>query len=308
MSRQVQGRDQPPARARVERKRPVVRRGDPLDDREAETDAPVVVVQPCGAASERLGSVATRSRSRRSPVFSTTRATPDEVVRVVTHAPPPDGTLCTIALCSRFVVSWSRSAREADVAAASPAVVDRDAALLGEREQHLGRLLREERQVDGLSRAKLRWSARLSTSSASVRSMARVLTRAQPLDEQVDVRVGVLRGHVEQRLRDRERRTQLVRGVRRETLLLGDVALEPLEHGVEGVGQLAELVVAAGQQRCGGRARRCRGAGGRGDPVERGEHPAGEDPAADQPDDEEQAAASARPWVRRRSRGRSGPA
>ena len=98
-------------------------RGDALDDRQAEADAAVVVVHPFGAPSEGLGQRRDEAPIEGSPVFSTMRATPDEVDRVVTHAPPPDGTLCTIALCSRFVVSWSRSAREPEVAADSPTVV-----------------------------------------------------------------------------------------------------------------------------------------------------------------------------------------
>ena len=53
--------------------------------------------------------------------------------------------------------------------------VDGDPALLGEREQRLGGLLDEQRQVDGLPGERPR-SARLSTSSASVRSIARALT------------------------------------------------------------------------------------------------------------------------------------
>ena len=38
-------------------------------------------------------------------------------------------------------------------------------------------------------------------------------------------------------------------GVRCETLLFGDVCLEPCEHEVEGVGEFAELVLAAGPSR-----------------------------------------------------------
>jgi hypothetical protein len=36
-----------------------------------------------------------------------------------------------------------------------------------------------------------------------------------------------------------------VGGVGRESLLFGYVCLEPREHGVEGVGELAELIFAA---------------------------------------------------------------
>jgi hypothetical protein len=56
----------------------------------------------------------------------------------------------------------------------------------------------------------------------------------------------IVAGHVEERLRDRQRGAQLVGGVGGEPLLFGDVRFEPREHGVEGVGELAELVAAAG--------------------------------------------------------------
>ena len=59
------------------------------------------------------------------------------------------------------------------------------------------------------------------------------------------VAVRVVAGDVEQGLRDRQRGAQLVGGVGREPLLFGDVRFEPRQHGVEGVGELAELVVAA---------------------------------------------------------------
>ena len=66
----------------------------------------------------------------------------------------------------------------------------------------------------------------------------------EALDQLVVAAALIVAGDVEQRLRDRQRGAQLVRGVGREPLLLGDLRLEPREHGVEGVGELAELVAA----------------------------------------------------------------
>jgi hypothetical protein len=64
--------------------------------------------------------------------------------------------------------------------------------------------------------------------------------------------------------------------------LLADVGLDPGQHDVEGVGELAELVPASGQpDPVGQRPARCH-PGGLGDPVQRGEHPAGQDPATRQ--------------------------
>jgi hypothetical protein len=65
------------------------------------------------------------------------------------------------------------------------------------------------------------------------------------VDELAVVAVRIAARHVEECLRDRQRGAQLVGGVGCESLLFGDVRFEPREHGVEGVGELAELVTAA---------------------------------------------------------------
>ena len=100
----------------------------------------------------------------------------------------------------------------------------------------------------------------------------------EAVDELAVVAVRIVAGDVEQRLRDRQRGAQLVGGVGCEPLLLGDVRFEPREHGVEGVGELAELVAAALQPdpvgERSGRGHAC----GVGDAGQRGEHLAGEEP------------------------------
>ena len=80
----------------------------------------------------------------------------------------------------------------------------------------------------------------------------------EALDELAVVAVRVAAGDVEQRLRDRQRGAQLVGGVGREPLLFGDLRLESREHGVEAVGELAELVVRGPPAGSGGRAIRSR--------------------------------------------------
>ena len=67
----------------------------------------------------------------------------------------------------------------------------------------------------------------------------------EAVDELAVVAVRIIAGHVEKRLRDRQRGAQLVGGVGCESLLFGDVCLEPREHGVERVGELAELISAS---------------------------------------------------------------
>lgn len=72
---------------------------------------------------------------------------------------------------------------------------------------------------------------------------------------------------------DRERGPQLVRGVRDEPLLGGEGPLQPVQHLVEGVGELLELVVGAVELDPPGQIGTGHLAGGPGDPAERGEHP-----------------------------------
>ena len=55
----------------------------------------------------------------------------------------------------------------------------------------------------------------------------------------------IVSGNLQQGLRDRQRGAQFVGGIGSEPLLFGDVGFESGEHGVEGVGKLAELVAAA---------------------------------------------------------------
>ena len=74
-----------------------------------------------------------------------------------------------------------------------------------------------------------------------------VRSSCEAFDEHAGVAVRVLAGHVEECPSDRQRGAQLVGGVGCESLLLGNVRFEPREHGVEGVGEFAELVLAAFQ-------------------------------------------------------------
>ena len=68
---------------------------------------------------------------------------------------------------------------------------------------------------------------------------------AEAVDEFDGVAVRIVAGDVENALRDRQRGAQFVGGAGCESLLFGDVCFEPREHGVEGIGEFAELVSAA---------------------------------------------------------------
>src|SRR3954469_21438896 len=68
----------------------------------------------------------------------------------------------------------------------------------------------------------------------------------EAVDELARVAVRILAGDVEKCLRDRQWGAQFVGGIGCKSLLFVDVCFESCEHGVEGVGEFAELVSAAG--------------------------------------------------------------
>ena len=78
-----------------------------------------------------------------------------------------------------------------------------------------------------------------------MRSIAPVLTAWRAVDKFVVGSVLIVAGDVKQRLRDRQRGAQFVGRVGCESLLFGDMCLEPREHGVESIGELAELIFSA---------------------------------------------------------------
>ena len=81
---------------------------------------------------------------------------------------------------------------------------------------------------------------------------------------------------------------ELVGGVGRESLLLGDVRLQPRKHGVEAVGELAKLVLTSLQlDAVGERPGRCHACGVR-DTRERSEHATREQPPSQQAEDEQE--------------------
>ena len=164
--------------------------------------------------------------------------------------------------------------------------VERDPALFGQGEQGFGGFLGDQGQVDGLAGEVPAVAPAEQQQGLGEVDRPRV-DGVQAFDEFTPVCGGVLAGDVEEGLRDRQRRAQLVGGVGGEPLLFGHVGFELFEHGVERVGELAELVVAAvqpdpvGQRAVGGRPRRVR------DLAQRCEHAAGEEPASYQAEREQ---------------------
>ena len=122
--------------------------------------------------------------------------------------------------------------------------LDGDAALLCEGEERLGGFFRYEGQVDVFSReGPLVGAAEQEQCFGEVDRPG--VDGVEAVDELAVVAVRIVARDLEKRLRDRQRGAQLVGGVGRESLLLGDVLFQPREHGVEAVGELAELVAAA---------------------------------------------------------------
>jgi hypothetical protein len=104
----------------------------------------------------------------------------------------------------------------------------------------------------------------------------------EAVDQVAGVAALIVAGHLEQGLGDRQWGAQLMGGVGGESLLFGEVCFEACEHGVEGVGQFAELIAAALQLDSVGERPGRSHTGGVGDASQGGEHAAGEQPPSQQ--------------------------
>ena len=165
--------------------------------------------------------------------------------------------------------------------------LDGGAALLCEGEERLRGFLGDEGQVDVFAdEGPLVGAAEQEQRLGEVDRPG--VDEVEALDELAVVAARIVAGDVEQGLRDRQRGAQLVGGVGGEPLLFGDVCFEPREHGVEGVGELAELVAAALElDPVGERSGRGQACGVR-DARQRGEHLAGEQPPSQQAEHEQE--------------------
>ena len=166
------------------------------------------------------------------------------------------GRLWTIAFCTRFVVSCSRSACE-PVVGASAGGLDGEAAFFCEGEERFGGFFRYEGEVDVFA------GEGPLVGAAEQEQCFREVDRSgvdgvEAVDELAGVAVRIVAGDVEKRLRDRQRGAQFVGGVGCESLLFGDVRFQVCEHRVEGVGEFAELILAARSTGSGGRVTRSR--------------------------------------------------
>ena len=197
----------------------------------------------------------------------------------------PDGALCREVVDDRVVHEVGGQLQQERVRADGGGRVagglDREPASFGKGEERFGGFFRYERKVDGFSgEGPLVGAAEQEQRFGEVDRPAVDVVEA--VDELGGVAVRIVAGDVEECLRDRQRRAQLVGGVGCESLLLGDVCFEPREHGVEAVGELAELVLTPFQLDPVGE-RSVRGhACGVGDASQGSEHAAGEKPPSQQ--------------------------
>ena len=116
--------------------------------------------------------------------------------------------------------------------------------LFCEGEQRFGGFFRNEGQVDVFS-----GKGPLADAAEQQQCLGEVdrsgVDGAETLVELATVAVWIVAGDIQKGLCDRQWGAQFVGGVGREPLLLGDMRLEPREHGVEAVGELTELIFTA---------------------------------------------------------------
>ena len=261
--------------------------GDALDDCQAEADACVVGAYAFGAAKKRLGKRGDRLRGELlAGVLDGEHRTPG-----VNAGRDPHGAVFRQVVDDRVLHEVRRQLQQERVRADGGGHVagglDGEAAFLGEGEERLGGLFRDEGQVDVLA------GEGPSVGAAEQEQCFGEVDRpgvdgVEAVDELARVAVRIVAGDVEKCLRDRQRGAQLVGGIGCESLLFGDVCFEPGEHGVEGVGELAELVSAAFELDSVGERSVRGGACGVRDASQRGEHAAGEEPPSQETEDQQE--------------------
>ena len=123
-------------------------------------------------------------------------------------------------------------------------VADLDLRLLGPRPQVGDAVAGERGDVDGLLVTGGRLAARQQQQAGDqpLAAVDGVTHGLAHLAQLLGAGVGVGERHVDLGAHDGQGRAQLVRGVGDEVALAGEGAVQPAEHAVEGVGELAELV------------------------------------------------------------------
>ena len=217
--------------------------GDALDDRQAEADACVVGAYAFGAALKRLDErghqlwgeclAGVLDREHRSLGANAGR--------------DPHGALFRQVVDDRVVHEVRRHLQQermrADGGGHVAGGLDAEAAFFCEGEKRFCGLFRDEGQVDVFSgEGPLVGAAEQEQCLSEVDRSG--VDDVEAVDQFAGVAVRIVAGHVEQCLRDRQRGAQFVGGVGGESPLFADMGFEPFEHGVEGVGELAELISA----------------------------------------------------------------
>ena len=260
--------------------------GDALDDRQSEPDAGVVGAYPLGTTLKRLRQGGDELWGEHRP-----GALDPECHRLGLGAGRDPHRAVSRQIVDDPVAhqvgrQLEKKRLRADSGGHVSGGLESDVTFLGEGEKRLCHLLRNQGQVDAFgSEGPLVGAAEHEQRFGEVDRSG--IDEQEAVDELVAGAIRAASGDLEQSLRDRERGSQFVGGVGREPLLFGDVRFQLRQHGVEGVGELVELVIAAGhpdpmrERSARGRPR------GVGDPSEGSEHPASQKPPSDDAEDEE---------------------
>ncbi len=239
--RQLHRNAQAPCGSGSERERSVVGFSDALHDCQAETDT-------CVAGEDAFRAALERFSQRRDQLWCKRLA---RVFNRKHHAPGPGTSLhpyrAPLNVVDDRVVDQIRGHLQqervrADGGGHFAGGLDGHSMLFRERQECFAGFFRDEGQVDGYQ------GERPLVGAAEQEQCFKEVDRSavygmEALDQFAAVALRVLAGNVEQCLRDRQGGAQFVGGVGCESLLLGNVLLEPRQHGVKVVGEHGELRV-----------------------------------------------------------------
>jgi hypothetical protein len=218
--------------------------GDAFDDCQAEADAWVVDAYAIRAALKRLD----KRRNQLPGEFLTGVLYPERHMLGVDTGRNPNGALFRQVVDDRVVhevrTQLQQERLRAEGGGHVTGDVDGDAAFFREGEERFSGFFCYEGQVDVF------WDeGSLVSATEEEQCFSEVdrsgINEVEAVDKFAGVAVRIVAGYIEKCPRDRQWCAQFVRGIGCESPLFGDLCFEPCEHGVEGVGEFAELVSTA---------------------------------------------------------------
>jgi hypothetical protein len=215
--------------------------GDALDDRQAEPDACVVRAYSFGAAVKWLDKGGDQLwREHLAGVLDR-----EHGGLRANAGRNPHGALIRQIVNDRVMHEVRRHLQQermrADGGGHVASGLDAEASPFCEREKRLCGFFRDEGQVHVFPREGPLISAAEQEQCLSEVDRAGV-DDVEAIDQFSDVAIWIAAGHVEQCPRYSQRGAQFVGGIGCESPLFADMSFDPFEHGVEGVGKVAELI------------------------------------------------------------------